>query len=91
MSEAESAPGESVDIPPEIEKMSFEEAREGLEEIVQRLEGGEVSLDESIDIYTRGTHLMRHCEAKLRAAQERIDKIVVRDGGTPDTEPAEID
>ena len=91
MSEAESAPGGRVDIPPEIEKMSFEEAREGLEEIVQRLEGGEVSLDESIDIYTRGTHLMRHCEAKLRSAQERIDKIVVRDGGVPDAEPAEID
>ena len=91
MSKAESAPGGSVDIPPEIERMSFEEAREGLEEIVQRLEGGEVSLDESIDIYTRGTQLMRHCEAKLRAAQERIDKIVVRDGGAPDTEAAEID
>ena len=91
MSKAKSAPGGSVDIPPEIEKMSFEEAREGLEEIVQRLEGGEVSLDESIDIYTRGTLLMRHCEARLRAAQERIDKIVVRDGGAPDTEPAEID
>lgn len=91
MSKAKSAPGGSVDIPPEIEKMSFEEAREGLEEIVQRLEGGEVSLDESIDIYTRGTYLMRHCEARLRAAQERIDKIVVRDGGAPDTEPAEID
>ena len=91
MSEAESAPGGRVDIPPEIEKMSFEEAREGLEEIVQRLEGGEVSLDESIEIYTRGTLLMRHCEARLRAAQERIDKIVVRDGGAPDTEPAEID
>lgn len=91
MSKAESADGGSVAVPPEIQKMSFEEAREGLEEIVQRLEDGEVSLDESIDIYTRGTLLMRHCEAKLRAAQERIDKIVVGEGGALDTEPAALD
>jgi exodeoxyribonuclease VII small subunit len=88
MSKSES---EGATIPPEIQKMSFEEAREGLEEIVQRLEGGEVSLDASIDMYTRGTLLMRHCEAKLRAAQERIDKIVVGEGGAVDTEPAALD
>ena len=91
MNDAETADGESVAIPPEIQRMSFEEAREGLEEIVQRLEGGEVSLDESIKIYTRGTLLMRHCEAKLRAAQERIDKIVVGGGSALDTEPATFD
>ena len=91
MSDTDSPDGARTAIPPEIEKMSFEEAREGLEEIVQRLEGSEVSLDESIDIYTRGTLLMRHCEAKLRAAQERIDKIVVGGGGAPDTEPAALD
>ena len=91
MSEGESEDGGSVAIPPEIQKMSFEEAREGLEAIVQRLEGGEVSLDESIDIYTRGTLLLRHCEAKLRAAQERIDKIVDGGGGALDTEPAALD
>jgi exodeoxyribonuclease VII small subunit len=64
------------ELPPDILKLSFEEAMRGLEEIVQRLEGGDVNLEDSIEIYTRGTQLKRHCEAKLRAAQERVDKIV---------------
>ena len=78
-------------IPNDILKLSFEEALEALEEIVAQLEEGAVSLEESIDIYTRGTHLRRHCEDKLRLAQERIDKIVPgADGGTA-TEPADIE
>ncbi len=64
------------ELPADIRKLSFEEAMRGLEEIVQRLEGGDVNLEDSIEIYTRGTQLKRHCEAKLRAAQERVDKIV---------------
>ena len=64
------------ELPADIRKLSFEEAMQGLEEIVQRLEGGDVNLEDSIEIYTRGTQLKRHCEAKLRAAQERVDKIV---------------
>ena len=64
------------ELPPDILKLSFEEAMGGREEIVQRLEGGDVNLEDSIEIYTRGTQLKRHCEAKLRAAQERVDKIV---------------
>jgi exodeoxyribonuclease VII small subunit len=78
-------------IPADIAKMSFEQALEALEEIVGQLEGGEVSLEESIDIYTRGTHLRRHCEEKLRLAQERIDKIVPGADGAVGTEPANID
>ncbi|MDA0369111.1 MAG: exodeoxyribonuclease VII small subunit, partial [Proteobacteria bacterium] len=77
---SESAKNEKI--PGDIVKLSFEEALAALEEIVSRLEGGAVSLEESIDIYTRGTHLRRHCEEKLRLAQERIDKIVPGpDGG----------
>jgi len=49
-----------------------------------------VSLEESIDIYTRGTHLRRHCEEKLRLAQERIDKIVPGPDGGVASEPADI-
>lgn len=78
-------------IPADILKMSFEEALAALEEIVGKLEGGEVSLEESIDIYTRGTHLRRHCEEKLRLAQERVDKIVPGGDGGVGTEPANIE
>jgi exodeoxyribonuclease VII small subunit len=78
-------------IPNDILKLSFEEALAALEEIVSQLEEGSVSLEESIDIYTRGTHLRRHCEDKLRLAQERIDKIVPGADGGLATEPADIE
>lgn len=75
-------------IPGEIQKMAFEEALAALEEIVGKLESGEVSLEDSIDIYTRGTHLKRHCQDKLKDAQARIEKITVSDNGTASgTEP----
>ncbi len=59
----------------DIEKMSFEDALEELKGIVSRLESGEGKLDEAIGAYARGAELKRHCEAKLREAQEKIDKI----------------
>lgn len=75
-------------IPADIEKMSFEEALAALEEIVGKLESGEVSLEESIDIYTRGTFLKRHCQDKLGSAQARIEKIRLSEAGEPvGTEP----
>ena len=78
-------------LPPDIRKMSFEEALKTLEEIVQRLESGEVDLEESIEIYSRGTQLKRHCEAKLRTAQERVEKIVADADGTVRTEPTDTE
>tara|TARA_B100000686_G_scaffold305461_1_gene343918 strand:+ start:388 stop:651 length:264 start_codon:yes stop_codon:yes gene_type:complete len=82
---------DDAQIPEQIQAMSFEEALEALEEIVQRLDSGQVSLEESIDIYTRGTHLKRHCEAKLRSAKERVDKIVVGSDGAIGVEPEDLD
>ncbi len=79
------------ELPAEIRKMNFEEALKALEAIVQRLESGEVSLEDSIEIYGRGTLLKRHCEAKLRAAQARVDKIVIEADGAVGTGPAEIE
>ncbi len=58
-----------------IEQMSFEDALEELKGIVSRLESGEGKLDEAIGAYARGAELKRHCEKKLREAQEQIDKI----------------
>ncbi len=75
-------------IPDDIRKMAFEEALAALEQIVGKLESGEVSLEESIDSYTRGTHLKRHCQEKLKDAQARIEKITISDSGEPTgTEP----
>jgi len=55
--------------------MSFEEALAELEEIVTQLESGDIALEESITIYTRGNQLRAHCEAKLKNAQAQIEKI----------------
>lgn len=76
---------------PELEGVSFEKALAELEAIVQKLEQGSVDLEESIALYERGAALKAHCEAKLKAAQERIEKIVVSDNGTAKTEPAKFD
>jgi exodeoxyribonuclease VII small subunit len=66
----------------DIPKMSFEDALEELKEIVSTLESGEGKLDQAIEAYERGAKLKRHCEAKLREAQEKIEKISLGpDGG----------
>ena len=64
-----------------IETMSFEDAMAALEKVVARLESGQVSLEESIDLYTRGTALKAHCAAKLKGAQARIEKITLDEQG----------
>ncbi|RXZ66229.1 exodeoxyribonuclease VII small subunit [Pelagerythrobacter rhizovicinus] len=68
---------------PEIAEMSFEDALRALEEIVRKLEGGEVPLDDSITLYEHGEQLRRHCQARLDAAQARIEKIVTGPDGQP--------
>jgi len=79
------------DIPKDIAAMKFEVAMAELEEIVQDLEGGQVDLDASIALYSRGALLKRHCEAKLNAASEQVEKIVADDDGNAQSvEPANI-
>jgi len=77
-------------IPKDITAMSFEDALQELERIVQKLEGGKVQLDEAITAYERGASLKKHCEAKLREAQAKVDKIVLGPQGEVSTEPAGI-
>ncbi len=60
----------------DISAMSFEDALRALEDVVRKLEGGEVPLDQSITLYERGETLRAHCQKRLDAAQMRIDKIV---------------
>ena len=66
---------------PDIAAMSFVQTLKALEDVVRRFEGGEVPLDESIGLYERGEALRRHCQARLDAAQARIDKIVAGPDG----------
>ncbi len=58
----------------EMQKMSFEDALAELKEIVSTLDSGDGKLDQAIESYERGAKLKRHCEAKLREAQEKNRK-----------------
>jgi exodeoxyribonuclease VII small subunit len=72
----------------DVSALSFEAALEQLEQIVAKLESGKAPLAESIAIYERGEALKRHCETLLKAAESRIEKIVLsRDGQPAGTEP----
>ncbi len=75
----------------DIKNLSFEKALAELEEIVRKLETGEAELEQSIAFYERGAALKTHCEAKLKSAQEKIEKIVVGADGKPKVEPAKFD
>ena len=68
---------------PNIADMSFEEALRALQQVVRQLEDGEVPLDQSITLYERGEQLRAHCQARLDAAQARIEAIVLDAKGQP--------
>jgi len=77
--------------PSDIAAMSFEDALAELEQIVRRLEGGQVKLDEAIQSYERGAQLKQHCEKKLTEAQQRVDRITLGPDGNITAEPARLD
>ncbi len=76
---------------PEIAALPFEAAMKELESIVDRLEKGQVALEESIAIYERGELLKSHCDALLKSAEARIEKITLaRDGRPTGTAPLDV-
>ena len=68
---------------PDVAELSFEAALKRLEEIVRKLESGEASLDEAITLYGEGDRLKQQCEARLAAAQAKIEQIQFGSGGSP--------
>ena len=66
-----------------VDQLSFEDALKRLEEIVRTLEKGEAPLDRSIELYQEGDRLRRQCEARLKDAQARIEKIAFGSDGKP--------
>ncbi len=73
-----------------VDALSFEAALKELEGIVSRLEQGQVDLEDSIALYERGQALKAHCENKLKAAESRLEKIVLGTGGPIGAEPLEL-
>ena len=75
----------------EIKTLSFEQALKQLEEIVQKLEKGQVDLEDSIAIYERGEALKTRCSSLLKEAEARIEKIRLGPGGRPvGVEPLDV-
>ena len=75
----------------DVKALSFEKALAELEQIVQKLERGDVVLEESVTIYERGEALKRRCEELLRQAEARVEKITLDAGGKPvGTEPLDV-
>ena len=67
----------------DVAALPFERALSELEDIVRQLEAGRVPLEESIAIYERGEALKRHCDALLKRAEIRIDRITLGPDGRP--------
>ena len=72
-----------------MENLSFEESLEKLEEIVNKLESGDVPLDDAIDEFNNAMQLVKICENKLSTAEESIAKIVQDNGDIADFNPTE--
>ena len=58
-----------------LEKMTFEDAMKELENLVDALDKGDVSLDEAIAAYDRGSQLKDHCQKKLNEAKMKVETI----------------
>ena len=74
-----------------VESLSFEAALSELETIVEKLEGGDVALEESIKIYYRGAALKAHCMGKLKSAQLKVEQIVLNQDGEVGTVAADTE
>jgi len=71
-----------------VGEMSFEDAIRELEQVVGKLERGDVALDDSIALYERGAALRKRCEDRLKDAEEKVAKITLdRDGQPTGTTP----
>lgn len=66
----------------EVTKLTFEEAMEKLEVIVEKLEEGDVPLEEAISIYKEGMELSKICHDKLKNVEEQLTEILTESGKT---------
>ncbi len=76
----------------DLSTLNFEDALKRLEDIVRKLESGDVPLDQSIELYSEGEKLRGLCQQRLEAAQAKIEKITLdRDGKPQATAPFDAD
>ena len=73
------------------EEMSYEDSLERLEQIVQRLESGQLPLDESLRLFEEGTNLTKVCQKRLTEAELRIEKLMADGEGTEEMASSGLD
>lgn len=64
-----------------LDKMTFEEAMKELENLVESLDKGDISLDQAIAAYDKGSQLKDHCQKKLNEAKMKVETIQSSDNG----------
>ena len=67
----------------EVKNISFEDALKELESIVQKLESGQVKLEEAVTAYEKGVQMQKICEEKLKEAQMKVEKLILDKEGKP--------
>ncbi len=70
-------------------EMSFEDRLSELEKIVEKLENGQLSLDESLGLFEKGIELVKECDINLKNAQQRVEKLIEENNETK-LEPFEL-
>ena len=70
--------------------LDFEQSMKRLETIVEELESGELSLEDSIARYEEGIQLSRRLQQVLDESEKRIERLVEKEGAPPSTEPMEL-
>jgi len=66
-------------VAPDQQLPEFEQALAELEAVVERLERGDLPLEEALSVFERGVELTRHCQSALKAAQQRVEILVKRE------------
>ncbi|MCU0913789.1 MAG: exodeoxyribonuclease VII small subunit [Planctomycetes bacterium] len=73
----------------EITKLTFEQAIQQLKGIVDKIEQGEIPLQDSLEQYEKGMALIKHCRGILQQAEKRIEKISKEESSEPLTDTVE--
>ena len=82
--------GKKKDADDDLSEVSFENALEELESLVEKMETGELSLEDSLAAFERGVKLTRHCQSSLKAAELKV-KVLTESGDLEDLDLDSLD
>lgn len=82
--------GKKKEAADELAEISFESALEELESLVEKMETGELSLEDSLAAFERGVKLTRHCQSSLKAAELKV-KVLTESGDLEDLDIDSLD